>query len=215
MSKPALPGPIKAIVFDLDGTLYQDDRLGEQVSLAASRYIADLRGISIEQAEVMLEAAREQLSGAGKTLSRAVESLGGTLPELHERLSRDVHPEGILKEDPAVTDLLRRLGEHCELHVYTNNNRELSGRILAEIGLAHAFRSVFTIEDSWHPKPDKEALLDILKAVGTQPAETLFVGDRFQVDLALPEKLGCPVYESRTIKELLSLAQLLETDSQP
>jgi putative hydrolase of the HAD superfamily len=96
------------------------------------------------------------------------------------------------------------------LHVYTNNNRKLSGRIMNQIGVTGLFRQVFTIEDYWRPKPDEMVLLGILEAIGRKPSETLFVGDRYEVDLALPESLGCAILETRTVEELLTLAELIE-----
>ena len=78
---------LRAIVFDLDGTLYQDDRLGEEVNQSACRYIASLRGISAAEADAMLQRARTE-SGSGGTLSRAVLALGGNLKELHRRFGR-------------------------------------------------------------------------------------------------------------------------------
>jgi len=200
---------VRAIVFDLDGTLYQNDRLGEEVNQCACRYIAALRGISPAAADQMLEEARDRQSGPGKTLSLAVISLGGNLQELHQRLGSEVHPEGVLTVDERVPQLLRRLAGRFEIHLYTNNNRELSARIMAEIGVAGMFGKVFTIEDSWRPKPDPVALQGILEAIGRKPSETLFVGDRYGVDLSLPEELGCAVFEARTVAELLQLGHLL------
>jgi putative hydrolase of the HAD superfamily len=210
----ALPGlrgqGLKAIVFDLDGTLYQDDRLGEQVNQCACRYIAALRAIDPVQADQMLQQARDSQSGPGKTLSLAVLSLGGNLKELHARLGSEVRPEEVLGCDQRVQQLLQRLGQRYELYLYTNNNRELSGKIMQQIGVTGLFRQLFTIEDSWRPKPDRSALEGILESIGRSPAETLFVGDRYNVDLSLPEELGCPVFEARTVQELLQLAQLLD-----
>lgn len=201
---------LRAIVFDLDGTLYQDDRLGEEVNQAACRYVAQLKGVTPEEAGALLQKARDSQIGPGRTLSRAVLAMGGTLPELHRRMSREVHPEALLVPDPRVTELLERLGRRFELHLYTNNNRELSARIMAQIAVTGLFRRIFTIEDTWLPKPDQVALKRMLEEIGKNPDETLFVGDRYGVDLALPESLGCPVFESRTIEELLGLAQLLD-----
>ena len=200
---------LRAIVFDLDGTLYRDDRLGDGVNRSACRYLAELKGVSVEQASLMLEGARDSLAGTGRTLSRGVVALGGTLPEMHAHLSRDLHPEKLLRIDPRVPELLRRLSENYELHIYTNNNRELSARIMTQIGVAGLFRRVFTIEDYWRPKPDATALAGILAAIGCEPKESLFVGDRYEVDLALPASLGCRVLETTTIDALLTLAELI------
>jgi len=207
---PARPDALKAIVFDLDGTLYQDDRLSGQVTLCACRYLAELLGVTLEQAGTILEEARSGKSASAKTLSRTVLDHGGDLKELHERFNREVHPEGMLAPDPRVPELLRRLAGRFELHLYTNNNRALSGRIMAQLGVGGCFKRVFTIEDSWLPKPDRTALQGILDAIGAKPGEILFVGDRYQVDLELPASLGCAVFESQSVEQLLELGRLVE-----
>jgi putative hydrolase of the HAD superfamily len=200
---------LKALVFDLDGTLYQDERLGNAVNLGACVYISSLRGISVEEADVLLQEARCKLTGSG-TLSRAVMSMGGNLKDLHDQLNLEVRPEGVLSVDPRVQALLRNLATRYELYLYTNNNRELSARIMKEIGVTGLFRKVFTIQDYWLPKPDETVLLRILNDIGSEPEETLFVGDRYDVDLALPASLGCRIYEARTVVELLGLEQLMK-----
>lgn len=201
---------LRAIVFDLDGTLYRDDRLGEEIHQSACRYVASLQGVSAAEAGSLLLEARSCTGGSDGTLSQAVVALGGDLQELHRRFTLEVHPEAVLHPDPRVLELLGRLAGRFELHLYTNNNRSLSGRIMALIGVAGSFQKVFTIEDSWRPKPDRPELLGILDAIGRMPGETLFVGDRFHVDLELPASLGCPVLETRSIEELLELGQLVE-----
>ena len=204
------PDRLRAIVFDLDGTLYQDEQLGEEVHQAACRYVASLQGIPADQASLVLQQARSCLSGSGGTLSRATVSLGGDLKELHRRFNLEVHPEDLLHPDPRVLELMGKLGRRYELYLYTNNNRALSDRIMAQIGVAGFFKRVFTIEDSWSPKPDQQVLQGILDAIGRKPGETLFVGDRYEVDLLLPASLGCAVLEARSTEELLALAQLVE-----
>jgi putative hydrolase of the HAD superfamily len=201
---------LKALVFDLDGTLYQNERMGDQVNLGACNYIASLKGVSVEKADSMLREARYSMVESGGTLSRAVESLGGNLRDLHLRLSQDVTPEGVLSVDPRVTGMLKALATRFAVHIYTNNNRPLSARIMKEIGVGGLFEKVFTIEDYWRPKPDRDALLGILESIACKPEETLFVGDRFEVDLALPEKLGCRIYEACTVEQLLELSQLVQ-----
>ncbi|WP_236025881.1 HAD family hydrolase [Geomonas azotofigens] len=199
---------LKAIVFDLDGTLYQEDRLGEEVNQSAIHYVADLKGVAPAEAEAILEATRTA-DGAGGTLSRAVVALGGTLPEMHRRFAADCHPERLLKPDHRVRELLQLLATRFQLHLYTNNNRDLSSRIMKQIAVSDLLDRVFTIEDYWIPKPDRRIIEDILTKIGCRPQETLFVGDRYRVDLALPESMGCAVFEMKTTEELLTLADLV------
>jgi len=201
---------LKAIVFDLDGTLYQDERLGEQVNLSACRYISSLKGVSVEEADLLLKEARCTISGSGGTLSASVLALGGNLEAMHDAFNTYVQPEGLLKVDPRVVALLKALARRYELYLYTNNNHKLSARIMEEIGITGLFLKVFTVQDYWRPKPDETALLGILEAIDKKPEETLFVGDRYDVDLALPASLGAAVFEAKTVDELLELAQLIE-----
>lgn len=200
---------LKAIVFDLDGTLYQDDRLGAQVSHSAVRYVAELKGVSEAEAEALIEKQRRENRDGG-TLSRAVVALGGNLKEMHLRFARDVRPEGLLIVDERVPALLRSLASRYRLILYTNNNRDLSARIMERIGVTGIMHEVITIEDFWLPKPDLKVIAAILEKAGVNPEETLFVGDRYEVDLAAPESIGCRIFETRTVDELLTLSKLLD-----
>lgn len=205
---PARREGLKAIVFDLDGTLYQEDRLGLQVSRSAIRYVADLKGLTEDEAEVLLEKTRAA-DGDGGTLSRAILELGGTLQELHRRFAAQCTPETLLTPDRRVQELLQLLATRYRLHLYTNNNRDLSRRIMDRIGVTGLLHQIITIEDYWLPKPDRRVIADILSTIGCRPSETLFVGDRYEVDLRVPEEMGCSVFEIATIAELLTLADLV------
>jgi putative hydrolase of the HAD superfamily len=71
------------------------------------------------------------------------------------------------------------------------------------------FRRIYTIDDTWKAKPDEGILERILADAGLRPSEALFVGDRYDVDLRLPEQLGCPVFLSQGIEQLLRLEEIL------
>ncbi len=208
-------GAIKAIVFDLDGTLYVSRELGEEIAAAAARYVAGLRAIIPEEADRLIRETKAELSartGFRSTLSHAVAELGGDLRELHRRFAAEIDPAPFLERDERVIRLLRELAGRAELVLYTNNNHSLAGRILDGLGLGEAFRRVVTIEESWRPKPDREVLEGIIRGTGVRPAECLFVGDRYDIDLRLPAELGCQVYLSRSVDELLALHSIMSED---
>lgn len=211
-----LPAPesIKALVFDLDGTLYQNESMGMQVHGSACRYVAGLLGVAEEEAAGILLRERRRLCDEGSgTLSHAVLSLGGDLKSLHIALAAGVHPEGVLGTDPRVIRMLKRLAGSYDLHLYTNNNRKLSGRIMQQIGVTGFFRKIYTIEDFWTPKPDRKTIEVILREIATSPEQTLFVGDRYEVDLRVPAALGCPVLETQTAEQLLELNRLVPEET--
>jgi len=205
---------IRAIVFDLDGTLYVSDKFAATIQEAAAGYIASLQGISIAEARLLIAATRLRLSeenGAEQTtLSAACSALGGTTQALHGYFQNNLRPEDFLQRDERVVELLSRLSRRSALYIYTNNNRPLTGRILRLLGLEGCFRGIFTIDDTWRAKPDETGLEQVLDATGLTPPEVLFVGDRFEVDLRLPEQKGCPIYLSQSVDQLLRLEELLD-----
>jgi len=217
---PNLPdgAEIKAIVFDLDGTLYVSDEFAATIQDGAADYLAGVLGVGSEEARRMIAATRSRLaeeSGTVQTLSAVCRVLGGSVEALHAHFRQYLCPESFLKRDERVVALLERLRRHFALYIYTNNNRTLTTRILNLLGLEICFAGIFTIDDSWRAKPDETRLEQILNEIGLGAAEVLFVGDRYEVDLRLPEKAGCQVYLSRSVDQLLRLDSIIPEKTIP
>ena len=203
---------IKGIVFDLDGTLYVCERYAAEIQAAAVGYSAALMQISSAEAGLVMAATRLRLteeSGTVPTISAVCTELGGNLPDLHRFFGQNLQPEASLVRDERVVRLLERLAKKFLLAIYTNNNRALSARILSCLGLDGLVAEIFTIDDTWRGKPDEEMVCRVLAALKLAPEEALFVGDRYDVDLRVPEQLGCPVYLSQQLEQLLRLEELL------
>lgn len=199
---------IRAIVFDLDGTLYADEGFAREIFRAVCEYAASIRGISAEDAEALVKETRDRLSaihGSEATLTSVCRELGGDVAGFHRAITPKVHPEAFLRKDERVVELLGKLATRFDLYVYTNNNAELTSRILSTLGISGLFRRVFTIEDYRQPKPDRAVLEKLYSDIGRAPDECLFVGDRFDVDLRLPAEMGSAVFLVGGVMELLNL----------
>ena len=211
-----MPSSIKALVFDLDGTLYVSSSLGTELSYSASQYIAELKGMAPNEAGRLIGDTRRRLAeknGFEATLSVVCRELGGDLRELHRRFAAEIRPEEYLVRDERVVALMRMLGKKFALFIYTNNNLPLSAAIIRILGLDGLFGQVFTIEESWRPKPDRDALQDIYRCIGRTPDECLFVGDRYDVDLRFPAELGSAVCLVKSTGELLHLCTLMNEEN--
>lgn len=210
---PSLPtAEIRGIVFDLDGTLYVCDRFAAEIQDAAAAYIAGIKGISHAEAGLLMAATRLRLveeRGIVQTLSAVCVELGGNVQELHRFFEVTLRPEAYLVRDERVIRLLEGLAERFSLYIYTNNNRALTTRITNYLGLDGLVCGIFTIDDSWRGKPDEGMVNRVLETIRLSPDQTLFVGDRYDVDLRVPEQLGCPVYLSQNLEQLLRLGELL------
>jgi putative hydrolase of the HAD superfamily len=201
-------GRITSIIFDLDGTLYRSRELADEIHRVAVAGLALQLGVATDDADRRLAAAKADLAarhGTETTLSAACAALGCDIRRLHAHLAEQVAPEGFLARDERVVAMLQRLQESYELYIYTNNDRELTTRIMRQLGLEDTFAGIFTVEDFWRPKPDRLALAKMLAAIGAEAVECLFVGDRYDVDLRLPEEHGSAVYLTDSVERLLEL----------
>lgn len=198
-------------IFDLDGTLYFGSELGREIGRTAYRYIAEIKGTDEATARQLVRSTRMRISeeqGSDASLSLTCMALGGDLKELHRSFSVSIEPERFLVRDERVVALLERLSACFPLYIYTNNNCSLAARIMNAIGVSHLFGRVFTIEDSWRPKPDRETLERIFAETGLAAVETLFAGDRYDIDLRLPQEMGATVRLVSSLDDLLALESL-------
>jgi putative hydrolase of the HAD superfamily len=203
---------ITTIIFDLDGTLYVSNDLACAIRLCASRYIASLKGIDGSDAFQLIKDTQKKISavsGQETTLSMAIIELGGDVKQLHRLFAEEIKPELFLTKDSCLVKLLNQLEHQFELCIYTNNNRTLSEKIMKSLGISGLFQQVFTIEEFWRPKPDASALETIFARIGREPSECLFVGDRYDIDLRLPAKMGSAVFLSKNVQELMVLLKTM------
>lgn len=203
---------VAAIVFDLDGTLYVNRDLAGAIHCAACRFVGGLLAISPEEADLRIREEKAKIlaeTSFAAPLSGACRRLGVDIRGLHAFFAREINPEPFLSADDDVIDLLRELSPSIDLVVYTNNNRTLTSRILQKLGMAELFRRIYTIEDSWQPKPNLGFLQSIVADIGLPPERLLFVGDRYDIDLRLPEGLGAQVLLTRTVDDLQCLRRLV------
>jgi putative hydrolase of the HAD superfamily len=203
---------IRGIIFDLDGTLYVSPEFAATIQDAAAGYLAGIKGIATDQAGRLMTTTRGILTeetGGVPTLSAVCTRLGGNVRDLHTFFVACLQPECHLVREELVIVLLERLAQRAPLYLFTNNNRALTNRIIDILGLKGLFRRIYAIDDTWKAKPDESMLDRILAEAGLMPSEALFVGDRYDVDLRLPEQRGCPVYLSQSVEQLLRLEVVL------
>ncbi len=203
---------LQSIVFDLDGTLYVNEGVNDEIEQIACELVAAGRGLTTFQGGHVLRSTRQKLTeeaGREPALSMVCFELGIELAEFHQALQDQVRPERYLNNDTALQHLLGSLAERYRLFIYTNNNYPLAQKILALLGVEHLFSRLYTIEFCWQPKPDAEALDLVLNDIGGAPDSFLFVGDRQHIDLLSPAQRGIATLLVRQVIDLLQIHKLL------
>jgi putative hydrolase of the HAD superfamily len=156
---------IKAVLFDLDGTLYDRDALA--VALFAEQYAAfatELRGVSRER---FLRDVH------------AMDDHGHGLKETGYPVDRHCKPDADAR---STLEELRRRG--LKLGIVTNGPSEMQRHKLALLGLEHEFDAVVVSGEEGVRKPDEEIFRRALARCGIAAHEALFVGDHPVADIA-------------------------------
>jgi phosphoglycolate phosphatase len=177
--------PVRAIIFDLDGTLIDSKR---DLILSVNAMLEEMRRPQL---------AADVISGyighgAPQLVARA---LGGTATEeeLKHALQFFLHYYEEHKMDntcayPGVNETLPRLGE-VPMAVLTNKPVRISVRILQSLGLANYFRAIYGGNSFETKKPDPLGAKTILRELGVDAAHTLLVGDS-EVDVQTARNAG-------------------------
>lgn len=170
--------PLKAIIFDLDGTLVDSAR---DLQDATNALLEEerLQPVDIDEIKSMIG------DGAAKLVERAIVARGGDSARLPELVTRFL---GIYEANaarhttayPGVVDTLaslRRLG--LPLAVVTNKPYAATIDILEALNLRTYFEAVIGGDTLPERKPHPAPILTALERLGVAPQAALMVGDNY------------------------------------
>ncbi len=182
---------LQAAIVDLDGTMI--DTVGDfEVALRLS--LADLGWPPVSRAFI----SRTVGKGSEYLLTRSLAEVGAPATLYEDAWARyQHHYVGINGQHSdvfaGVVEGLRQLrGAGLRLACLTNKPTAFARPLLAMKGLDGFFEHVFGGDAFARKKPDPMPLLETCKALGTEPARTLMVGDSVN-DATAARAAGCPV----------------------
>lgn len=171
--------PVKAVVFDLDGTL-MDSKIDYEKMGNRIRELLVSRGLP-EPLEDRRKVYRV-ISGGAATLREyglPEASLEATLAEM-ETIMNDIELEALdaMELKPYAREVVAELhGAGLGLGVATRSHREYTLRGLKRYDMLRFFHQVVARDDVPYPKPDPRHLLYTIRLLGVDPGDTLFIGD--------------------------------------
>jgi len=205
---------IKAIIFDLDGTLYKSKRIERKFAEAAHHTLAKHQKLDLDTARELVEQRRTELSrkrGYRIPYTHTLRSFGVPVQFWHEKNAEWFDARHYLKKNHMLITALKTLRKKHRLAVVTNNNRIQAERVLSALGVKSLFSVVQTFTDTGLLKPDPEVFLRIARRFRVKPSQCLSVGDRIDVDLAPAARTGMKTFRvagPRGINRLLRLKTL-------
>ncbi|MCX7025178.1 MAG: HAD family hydrolase [Spirochaetes bacterium] len=190
-----IPVHVSAILFDIDSTLYTDEAYAGFQNDVLVGELARTRGMDFQQALLETEKARvrwAERNGAGRTsLGNAFLELGIPIATSVAWRERLIQPAEWLDSDAALAAALGRLAARFRLAAVTNNPRSVGRAALEALGVSAVFRVVVGLDDTMVSKPSREPFELAIKLLGTDAGACVSIGDRYDVDLAVPLGLGC------------------------
>ncbi len=207
-------GAVRAISWDVDGTLYSVRRVASRLRFAM--LAASFRGRAREAWEAAAELRR---FGSQMELVRA---RGGNITPDDARTERRIELErrwlspaiAATGPRPGVADTLRFVGSQLEFQVALSDFE--CGHKLASLGLSDAFSATYAGERLGHLKPSPEPFRRVLRDLGLPPECLLHIGDRPDTDGAGAKAAGCSVLLlGRDFRSFTQLRSMFATGQHP
>ena len=189
-----IPKSLRAIIFDIDSTLYTNQSYAFEQVDSQVRAFAALRGISCEEARKMVLEFRKDY--AAKNEGQKV-SLGNTLLAFGIPIEKSVEwrrqllePKDFLSEDEKLKDELKVLSGKFKLICVTNNPILPARKTLDALGVSNFFLDIVGLDTCYKSKPALEPFEKACQILCENAENCLSVGDRYDMDLSLPLKMG-------------------------
>ena len=189
-----LPPEIKALAFDMDLTLYTHPEYGQYQIDCLVEKLGKLRGLSFQQMSLEVEKTRKTLAESqgrkSTSLANVFKFYGISIEESVRWREELYRPEQFIKEDPKLKSALNELSQKFVLGVVTNNPVLTASKTLSVLGVGECFSVLVGLDTCMISKPDEKPFLKFAELSGCLPENCVSIGDRYDVDLDIPLKLG-------------------------
>lgn len=189
-----IPENLKAIIFDIDSTLYTCPAYAHEQIDCQVREFARVRGISADEARKMVADYRKKFAaehnGSKVSLGNTLVSFGVPIEQSVEWRNKLMAPEKYLTQDDKLKEELILLQKSFQLICVTNNPVLPARKTLEAIGVSEFFPEIVGLDTCYKSKPAVEPFMTAVERLGVKAEECLAVGDRYDMDIALPLEMG-------------------------
>ena len=209
-----IPKNLTTIIFDIDSTLYTNEAYAyEQVDCQIREY-ARVNGISVDEARKKVEDYRKKFAeeNQGKKIS-----LGNTLVAFGVPIEQSVEwrrllmePADFLKRDEKLIEEIKKLKENYKLVCVTNNPVLPARKTLEVIGVADLIPEIIGLDTCFKSKPAIEPFQTAVERMYSKIDECLAIGDRYDLDIALPLEMGMGGILVTGVEEIYGLSEILK-----
>lgn len=194
---------IKTVIFDIDNTLYDYDKINETALDALGLYASKTFGMMPEEAKALsnkcIGMVAKRTGNHAAQHSRVLryqcflEQIGSTdywkAVEMHH-----VYWDAVLEAmepEPGLLDLIRRLKKRgIQIGVGSNMTAYVQYQKLKKLGVMPYLDFIVVSEEAGEEKPDRRFFELCLQKAGCKPEECVFIGDNLEHDVLGPMRCG-------------------------
>jgi len=181
----------RALIFDLDDTLYPEAEYCAQAFASAAGLLARLGVGPRGELGAMLMAIHTH-EGRERVFDRAAETLGFPRQWVPGLVAAYRATRPLLRPWPGVVDLLARLREGWRLGILTDGHAAVQRAKLESLGIEARVDAVVVADElgrhAWKPGP--WGVRECLRRLGAEPAAAILVGDNPERDLCAARSAG-------------------------
>ncbi|MBR5966864.1 MAG: HAD hydrolase-like protein [Treponema sp.] len=209
----SVPQDLRAIIFDIDSTLYTNAAYAfEQVDCQVRRF-ASLCGITNEEARKMVADYRKQYArqtgGKKISLSNTLLQFGISIEQSVQWRRELIEPADFLGKDHELRAALLALKGRFKLLCVTNNPILPAQKTLQALGVDDLMEVLVGLDSCNLSKPAKEPFELAAQKAGVNPCQMISVGDRYDLDIAPALELGMGGVLVRGVSDVYKLPGLL------
>lgn len=208
-----IPNELKAFIFDIDSTLYTSQAYAfEQVDCQVRQFAKD-RGITADEARRMVADYRKKFAaehnGSKVSLGNTLLAFGVPIEQSVKWRRELLEPSDFLGRDDRLIETLKILQSKYKLICVTNNPVLPARKTLDAIGISDFFPEIVGLDTCLKSKPAIEPFQTAVDRLGSDinAENCLAVGDRYDMDIALPLEMGMGGILVNGVEEVYQIPQ--------
>ena len=208
-----IPQTIQTLIFDIDSTLYTNSAYAYEQVDCQVREFAKLKNMTSDEARKLVFDFRKKFAkeNNGKKIS-----LGNLLTNFGIPIEQSVQwrndlmcPEDFLVRDEKLIYELQILSKKYKLICVTNNPVKPARKTLEVIGISDFFEHIVGLDTCYKSKPAREPFEKALELTKTAAENAVAIGDRYDLDIELPLRMGMGGIEVSGVEDLYGLNKIL------
>lgn len=208
-----IPAEMQAILFDIDSTLYTNAAYAyEQVDVQL-RHFAEIRGLAYKEAKAKIDAYRQNWAkehgGAKTSFGNTLAAFGIPIEESIRWREKLINPADYLEYDAKLVETMEVLAKNYKIAAVTNNPLAPAKKTLETLGVISFFDEIVALDTCCVSKPHRLPYETAAKNLSVSIEKCLSVGDRYDIDLAVPLEMGMGGILVSGVKDVYELPGIL------